>query len=81
MPPHSAPGRRPPQDIDPYCTPHVYDEAGKYEWSSVLVSKATAGIQIRDLARSGNVDVFLNLCDGAFDEDRSGIEVVQALER
>ena len=26
-------------------------------------------------------DIFLNLCDGAFDEDRAGVEVVDALER
>ncbi|CAI7926141.1 unnamed protein product [Closterium sp. NIES-53] len=30
---------------------------------------------------SAPFDVFLNLCDGAWDEDRPGIEVVQALER
>ena len=26
-------------------------------------------------------DVFINLCDGAWDEDRAGIEVAQTLER
>uniref|UniRef100_A0A0A9XXH5 D-alanine--D-alanine ligase B n=1 Tax=Lygus hesperus TaxID=30085 RepID=A0A0A9XXH5_LYGHE len=29
---------------------------------------------------SGKYDVFYNMCDGAKDEDRAGIEVVQALE-
>ena len=33
-----------------------------------------------DLSKRG-FDVFLNLCDGAWDEDRPGIEVVQVLER
>lgn len=37
--------------------------------------------QVRDLARSKKYDVFVNLCDGAFDEDRAGQEVVDALER
>lgn len=45
-----------------------------------LIRKATAVQQIRDLARKG-FDVFINLCDGGFDEDRAGIEVVHALER
>lgn len=26
-------------------------------------------------------DVYLNLCDGAWDEDRAGRDVVEALER
>jgi hypothetical protein len=38
-------------------------------------------LQIRDLVRSRRYDVFLNLCDGAYDEDRAGIEVVEALHR
>lgn len=36
--------------------------------------------RVIELSRLG-YDVFLNLCDGAWDEDRPGIEVVQALER
>ena len=45
-----------------------------------FLHKATAVRQVRELARKG-FDVFLNLCDGAWEEDRPGIEVVQALER
>ena len=44
------------------------------------IHKATAAAQVRDLVRDG-FDVFINLCDGAWDEDRAGIEVVQTLER
>jgi hypothetical protein len=33
------------------------------------------------LARSKAWDVFINLCDGAWDEDSAGKEVVEALER
>jgi D-alanine-D-alanine ligase len=36
--------------------------------------------QILEIAQQG-FDVFFNLCDGAWSEDRPGIEVVQALER
>ena len=45
-----------------------------------FLHKATAVRQVRELARQG-FDVFLNLCDGAWEEDRPGIEVVQALEK
>lgn len=43
----------------------------------------TKGTAIRDLKRLAgqDFDVFLNLCDGAWDEARPGIEVVGALER
>lgn len=45
-----------------------------------LIKKATAYSQIRQLIMSKNYDVFYNMCDGAKDEDRAGIEVVQTLE-
>lgn len=35
---------------------------------------------MRALVNSKKYDVFFNLCDGAKDEDRAGISVVQALE-
>jgi hypothetical protein len=53
----------------------------KYEWQDVRIGKATAVVQIRELVARNAADVYLNLCDGAWDEDRAGIEVVQALER
>jgi D-alanine-D-alanine ligase-like ATP-grasp enzyme len=45
-----------------------------------FLHKATAVKQVLELSKRG-FDVFLNLCDGAWDEDRPGIEVVQTLER
>jgi D-alanine-D-alanine ligase-like ATP-grasp enzyme len=42
--------------------------------------KATAIRQVRQLTDKG-FDVFINLCDGSWEEDCPGIEVVQALER
>src|SRR5713226_9255457 len=45
-----------------------------------FLHKATAVRQVLELSKRG-FDVFLNLCDGAWDEDRPGIEVVQTLEK
>ncbi|CAI6006197.1 unnamed protein product [Closterium sp. NIES-65] len=42
---------------------------------------STADAEDSTTGASAPFDVFLNLCDGAWDEDRPGIEVVQALER
>jgi len=44
------------------------------------LAKATAVREVLRLARQG-FDVFFNHCDGAWDEDRQGIKVVEALER
>lgn len=55
-------------------------DAGEYVFSLELIKKATAYKQIRQLVMSKKYDVFYNQCDGAKDEDRAGLEVVQALE-
>lgn len=47
----------------------------------MFIHKATSAAQILELATSGKHDVFLNLCDGAWDEDRAGMDVLDALER
>lgn len=72
-------------DIAPFDalqrTPAVYfDNDRRYVFSYQPLHKATAVPTIRDLVRSGQYDVFFNLCDGAWDEDRAGREVVEALE-
>jgi D-alanine-D-alanine ligase-like ATP-grasp enzyme len=46
----------------------------------VALQKSTAVGTVVELAGHG-FDLFFNLCDGAWAEDRPGIEVVQALER
>lgn len=61
-----------PSDLSPYLQGHRCE--------MVFIQKATAVKQLIKLAQEG-FDVFVNLCDGAWDEDRPGIEVVQALER
>ena len=49
-------------------------------WAHFNIRKATAVRQVIQIVREG-FDVAINLCDGAWDEDTVGIEVVQALER
>lgn len=50
------------------------------EWKLGVLKYETAVSQVVHLARDG-ADLFFNLCDGAWDEGRPGIEVVQTLER
>lgn len=69
----------PTKDLDPSRTPKPW--MPEYEFEHVGIHKATAVAQVRDLVQSGKYDLFCNLCDGAWDEDRAGIEVVQTLER
>ena len=54
---------------------HFFDKSDtEYTFTQVPLKKATAYRQIRELVKSGKFDVFYNLCDGAKDEDRAGIE-------
>lgn len=62
----------PPSDV----VRHLED----HECETVYIDKAKAVRQVVELSRRG-FDVFINLCDGAWDEDRAGIEVVQTLEK
>ncbi len=50
------------------------------EWELAVIEKETAVRQVIELSRKG-FDLFFNLCDGAWDEETPGIEVVQTLER
>lgn len=54
--------------------------APEHTWIDVMVHKHTVGRQLIELARQ-DIDVVVNLCDGAWDADRAGIEVVHGLER
>jgi len=53
---------------------------GDHECEKHDLHKATAVQQVFALAKQG-FDLFINLCDGEWEEDRAGIEVAQALER
>lgn len=63
---------------DPPACPERYSAA--HTFAHAWLRKATAVRDVRRLAAEGH-DVFLNLCDGAADEDRAGLEVVRELER
>ena len=63
------------------CAPVELAEYGpRHEYAYHELTKNTAVRELKRLARR-DFDVFLNLCDGAWDEARPGIEVVGALER
>ena len=64
--------------LDPPVDPSRY--LSDHACTHVSIAKATAVRQVVDVVRQG-FDVVINLCDGAWDEDRAGIEVVQTLER
>ncbi len=76
-----ADSESPMKAYDDYdCTPAPFFTDPSYSFASHKISKAKAYSQIKELVTSGCYDVFLNLCDGAKDEDRAGIEVVEVLE-
>lgn len=50
------------------------------DWERVELDKATSVATVIRLTREPR-DLFFNFCDGAWDSDAPGIEVVQALER
>jgi len=64
--------------LDPPCDPGRY--LRRLCCTNFEIHKRTAVQQVLEIAQEG-FDVFFNLCDGAWAEDRPGIEVVQALER
>ena len=66
------------KDYDLPADPRRY--LAGHECEVHFLHKATAVQEVIRLSKQ-NFDVFINLCDGAWDEDRPGIEVVQALER
>jgi D-alanine-D-alanine ligase len=66
------------KDYDPLSD--VIRHLEGHECETVYIDKAKGVRQIVELSRRG-FDVFINLCDGAWDEDRAGIEIVQTLER
>jgi D-alanine-D-alanine ligase-like ATP-grasp enzyme len=63
-------------DTDPfYLEPHLQE----HQWEIMEIHKNTVAAQVENIANR-DFDLFINLCDGASDEDRAGIEVVHALE-
>ena len=66
-----------PEDDWP-CDPRPF--LPEAEWDLLTLEKDEAVAQVIEAFRTGNYDLFFNLCDGAWDEGRVGIEVIQALE-
>jgi D-alanine-D-alanine ligase len=65
--------------LDPYADfSHLWPS---HLVETVLIEKAKCVQQILQLVKSKKYDVFVNLCDGAWDEDRAGAEVVTTLEK
>jgi D-alanine-D-alanine ligase-like ATP-grasp enzyme len=67
-------------ELNPDMEPEPYLDMLGHTYDKVVVQKRTAVAQIVTLAKNG-YDIFLNLCDGAWDEDRAGSEVISTLER
>jgi D-alanine-D-alanine ligase-like ATP-grasp enzyme len=68
----------PMKDYDPLSD--VARHLPGHQCETVYIDKAKGVRQIVELSRR-DFDVFINLCDGAWDEDRAGVEIVQTLER
>jgi len=66
------------QEHDPGTDPSPY--LRDHDCTVCMIEKKAAFRQVRDCV-GRDYSVFINLCDGSWDEDRPGIEVVQALER
>jgi hypothetical protein len=73
--PSSVDSLAPFRDLDPPRAPDHYLPG--HDYVSFQIRKASAVRQVVEIARMG-FDAAINLCDGAWDEDRPGIEVVQA---
>eukprot|EP00741_Cyanophora_paradoxa_P007043 tig00001073_g6814.t1 len=68
------------KEADNYdCNPGNLYGPSEHTFTSVMVRKRTAVADVLAAAREG-YDMYINLCDGAFDEDRAGVEVIHALE-
>lgn len=69
----------PSPENDWLCDPRpFFPEA---EWRVATLEKKTSAAMVTELVKSGDFDLFFNLCDGAADESTPGIEVVQTLEQ
>lgn len=71
----------PLKDLDDYFEDEdILPRLVGHEVTIVGLDKGSSARRVGELARGG-FDVFLNLCDGSWDEDSAGFEVVQTLDR
>ena len=66
--------------LDPHAVPQTWKQPDDH-FDHLFLRKATAVKDLISFASTARYDVYINLCDGAWDEDRPGLEVVQTLER
>lgn len=65
---------------DPTFEPILPEYFEGYEWELVNVESPVYDFLL-DLSRRKKFDVYFNFCDGSLDEDRPGLDVIEALER
>lgn len=73
----------PMKDVDDFlCTPENHcQDSPDFEFETLMLHKKDVYSKLRAAVTSGKFDVFFVIADGALDEDRAGIEVVQTLEK
>ncbi|MBV6395519.1 MAG: D-alanine--D-alanine ligase [Anaerolineales bacterium] len=64
---------------DPTFEPIIPEYFDGYEWELINVERPAYDFLL-DLSRRKQYDVYFNFCDGALDEDRPGLDVIEALE-
>ena len=65
---------------DPTFEPIIPEFFIGYDWELVNVERPSFDFLL-ELSSRKKFDVYMNLCDGALDEDRPGLDVIEALER
>jgi D-alanine-D-alanine ligase len=65
-------------ELEPFADPSPWLK--DHNWDRCFIRKKDVNTQLLELL-SKKYDLFLNLCDGAENEDRPGIEVVRLLEK
>eukprot|EP00741_Cyanophora_paradoxa_P024477 tig00022075_g23634.t1 len=58
----------------------LYGESDQHQFIAQQIDKADAVQQVIRCVRENAVELVVNLCDGAFDEDRAGAEVIETLD-
>ncbi len=64
---------------DPTFEPIIPEYFDGYDWELINVELPAFDFLL-DLSRRKHFDVYFNFCDGSLDEDRPGLDVIEALE-
>ena len=71
----------PTQSVDLKASPEYWVKDKRLKFDYQEVNKLDSYRFVRDAVASGKYDVFFNLCDGAKEERRAGVDVIEALEQ